>query len=276
MRKNILFLALAFLLLLNCTVEASLFLSSGGKTFNINVVRRDYRPIYDARGSVFISGNTARIEVRATGYRTGRCTIYLRENVNSYRETVSLDDPTMFVDIYDDSHAYIQDGYCNYYSQSLYQTDEFGIRGRFPVKGFEKITSRDFDIRVNSMFAWLPRIYLNKSGDFWNFEVIVRRRDFSDFSNRIQILVKRTPDETPASAELLASLADDYQHNQMLAQKQADEVYFNRLTSLAREINRFYFDLSEDEKASLLKKLETAPQLLRELSSREKFREIHH
>lgn len=275
MRKNILFLTLAFLLLLNCGVEASLFLSSGGKTFNINVVRRDYRPIYNARGSVFISGTTARIEVRAEGYRNGHCTIFLRENVNSYRETVSLDDPTMFVDVCDDSYAYIQDSYCSHFSQTLYQTDEFGIRGRFPVKGFEKITSRDLDVRINSMFAWLPRIYLNKSGDFWNFEVIVRRRDFSDFSNRIKILVKRTPDETPASPELLATLAEDYLQNQKLAQKQADEVYFNRLTSLAREINRFYFDLETSDRSTLLHKLENAPQLLRELNSSEKFRQLH-
>lgn len=276
MKKAAFFLALVFTLLLSCSAEASLYLSSGGKTFNINVVRRDYRPIYNARGNVFVSGNTARIEINAPGYRSAHRSIYLNDHTSNYNETVSLDDPTIFVSLQDDSYANIPNGTYSHYSQTFYQTDEFGIRGRFPVAGFEKVTSRDLDVRVNSMFAWLPRIYLTQRGEYWEFEIVIKRRDFSDFSNRIQILVKRTPAEAPASVEHIAAMADDYLHNLELVRTQSEEIYFDRLTSLAREINLFFPTLSAQDRDAILLQLKAAPQLTRELTATSNFIQIHH
>ncbi len=273
MKRSALFLVIGFVLLLTCGAQASLYLSSGGKSFNINVVRRDFRPIYEARGSVFVSGHTARIEVRAEGYRSAHRTVYLKDNVNSYHETVTLDDPTVFVNLKDSDFGHIDNGSISYFSQTLYQSNEFGIRARFPVAGFENITSRDIDVRVNSMFAFLPRIYLNKRGDFWDLEVVLRRRDFSDFSNRIEILVNRTPQAAPA--EFVLALASDYVAQQKLMNKEKEENYIDRLSSLAREINFFYSNLNTDEQEAISEILKESPQILRELKISEKFSDLH-
>jgi hypothetical protein len=273
MKRSILLLVLGFVFLLTCGAQASLYLSSGGKSFNINVVRRDFRPIYDARGHVFVSGNTARIEVRAEGYRSANRTIYLKDNVNTYHETVTLDDPTIFVNLKDSDFGHIANSSTSHFSQSLYQSNEFGLRARFPVTGFEKITSRDIDVRVNSMFAFLPRIYLNKRGDFWDLEVVLRRRDFSDFSNRIEILVNRTPEAAPA--EFVVALAKDYAAQQILMNNERKEAYIDRLCSLAREINLFYANLDAEAKESISEILKDSPQILRELQISEKFSDLH-
>ncbi|MFZ5949819.1 MAG: hypothetical protein ACOYXC_03885 [Candidatus Rifleibacteriota bacterium] len=256
MRKFAVLFVLALILISAASAEASLYLSASGKTFNINVVRRDYRPIYEARGNVFVSGNTARIEISAPGYRSAHRSIYLQNNVNSYHETVTLDDPTIFVNLQADDYSNIADSTTSYFSQSLYQSDEFGIRGRFPVAGFEKITSRDLDVRVNSMFAWLPRVYLNQRGNYWDFEIVIKRRDFSDFSNRIQILVTRTPPEAPASLEYALAQAVDYNNNIMMLEKNRDELLLARLESLAREIRQAYIALPLEAREQLLSTIE--------------------
>ncbi|MEW6712373.1 MAG: hypothetical protein AB1403_21320 [Candidatus Riflebacteria bacterium] len=274
MRKFAVLFVLALVLISAASAEASLFLSASGKTFNINVVRRDFRPIYEARGNVFVSGNTARIEISAPGYRSAHRSIYLQNNVNSYHETVTLDDPTIFVNLQADDYSNIADSTTSYFSQSLYQSDEFGIRGRFPVAGFEKITSRDLDVRVNSMFAWLPRVYLNQRGNYWDFEIVIKRRDFSDFSNRVQILVTRKPEQAPASVEYALSQAVDYGNTMKMLEKSHDEILVGRLESLAREIKQAFIELPPDSRQQIISVIDNHV-LIRELKNISSFEEHH-
>jgi hypothetical protein len=125
------------------------------------------------------------------------------------------------------------------------------------------------------MFAWLPRVYLNQRGDYWDYEIVLRRRDFSDFSNRIQIIVRKTPADATVPAEVLAFQAQDYLNNVELIKTTADEVYFDRLSSLAREITASFNGLDAENQEILLQVLENAPQLHRELQSLGKFAENH-
>ncbi len=265
--------------------SASLYLTSGKYTFNVRVTNRYFKDISMARGNVMVSGTSATINVSADGYRSGSTHVFLNTNSTNthYYCDVRLDDPTVWVNLKDDAHMTIPGGNTSYYSQSMYWADEFGITGRFPKAGFEKITTRDFDVRVNYMFSFLPKIYLSDSGTDWRFEVVVKRRDMREFSNNIDILVKRTPAEippaTPTARVAALELARDYVANLELAARFRDgasvETLQTRFESIARDLHALLPVLSAEEREEVIRTLPAQNPLTKELKAVGAFELLH-
>ncbi|MFC1742787.1 hypothetical protein ACFL35_02250 [Candidatus Riflebacteria bacterium] len=277
----ILFLCLGFI----GTLEADLYLSAGGNTFNVSVRNESFKNIQQARGRVYVSGNTARITVEANGYREGRTNVYLRPNTKYYRADVRLADPTVFARMKDNTGKYLENAYVNHFSQSMYWADEFGMRATFPKEGFSKLTARDIQVRVNYMHAFGPRIYLRESAEKWSLEVIIKRRDMRSMSNTIEIIVKRdveekTPQSIKESIEQVLELITDYKKNQELAgtlkKEEEIEIISFRLESLAKRIRSSFSSMIQEERRIILKSIEGNSTMQRELKTIENFEKITH
>ncbi|HNV70379.1 MAG TPA: hypothetical protein PKO06_11820, partial [Candidatus Ozemobacteraceae bacterium] len=93
MRIRLISLFLVALLALCSTAQADLYLSSGKYQFNVRVENSHFKDVRDARGMVFVNGNTARISVDAPGYRSGYEYVYLNANQTYYYTRVRLDEP---------------------------------------------------------------------------------------------------------------------------------------------------------------------------------------
>lgn len=259
------FLALVLVLAGLTAAHANLTLHSGQETFNVRVTNSHFKPIYDARGSVWISGTSARIEVEAPGYRRGYTTVYLSGNTHYHSCDVRLDDPSVNGNVRTTKGQFVQGGYVSPGYQGLYWADEYGIRAQFPKKGFEKLTERLIEVRVNSLYAFAPRLYLSDAGSQWNLEVVIKRRDLRDLFNTIDVIVTPDPVETPAPAPAPTPvpeahepivLADDYRLNQQALQntdlEEIRDVLTRRLESLARRLRAVAPALDEGEAARLL------------------------
>ncbi len=278
-RFNVLCLVIALLALAN-SASATLYLNSGQYRFNVRVSNSSFKDISNARGRVFVSGNSARIDVEAPGYRTGYQYVYLRDNVTNYSANVRLDDPTIWINLIGSNHKPIADASTSHYSQSMYWGDEFGFTGQFSKKGFEKLTARDFTVRINSMYAFGPRVYLTSSGDNWRFEIIVKRRDMNSmFSNRFEVVVKCDPDETAPTFASLLELAKDYTDNVEMATRarSEDEIALLqcRLESNATRLIGSFVALAVDEQSQLLQVLPADSALVRQLKGISAFNNMH-
>ncbi len=228
---------------------------------------------------VFVNGNTARISVDAPGYRSGYEYVYLNPNQTYYYTRVRLDEPMCTATVLDDSGRIVSGSTADTYSQSLYWGDEFGVRASFPKAGFEKLTERLIDVRVNGLFAFAPRVYLSDQKDRWYLEVVVRRRDMQSFSNRIDIVVTRDPAAPGRKVEPLI-LVGDYSDTQKLAEqfaaRDADrDILSRRLESIARQLREMFPTLDAGERHSLQAALSGIPSLARDLQSIEKFEQLH-
>lgn len=271
---------LALFIALAGSAEASLYLSAGKHTFNVQIRNSSFKDISHARGRVYVTGNTARIDVEADGYRSGYEYVYLRDNVTSYYAQVRLDDPTVWVNMCDNANQPVANSYISYTSQSLYWGDEFGIRGRFPVEGFESLTVRDLDVLVNNMYAFAPRVYLTRSGNDWNFEIIVKRRDMhSTFSNRFDIIVRRDPVSEPVpDAELIAMVKDYAVNIDAVSQTRNDEEVIllqNRLESTATYLISIWHRTSCETRSQILALLSDNSPLTRALNSINQFENLY-
>ncbi|RCK75963.1 MAG: hypothetical protein OZSIB_3693 [Candidatus Ozemobacter sibiricus] len=277
--------ALSLVLVGVTAAQADLYLSHGQDTFSVRVTNRHFKPIYDARGMVWVSGNSARIEVSAPGYRSGATTVFLNPNTHYYYATVTLDDPSVWVAVKTTNGTYVEGATTNTYSQSMYWGDEYGLRVSFPKKGFEKLTERQIEVRVNYLHAFVPKVYLSDAGPRWNLEVIIKRRDLRDLTNTIEILL--TPDPEPATPATPAPtaaiepmvLAADYQANRLALQNTDDaetrDVLTGRLESLARRIRDAVNTLDAGETARLLKKVGIDSPLGREIRTMQSFNDLH-
>ncbi|PKL48997.1 MAG: hypothetical protein CVV42_07455 [Candidatus Riflebacteria bacterium HGW-Riflebacteria-2] len=271
---------LALFIALAGSAEASLYLSTGKYTFNVQVRNSGFKDISYARGRVYVTGNTARIDVEADGYRSGYEYVYLRDNVTSYYAQVRLDDPTVWVNVRDDANKPIANSYVSHTSQSMYWGDEFGMRGYFPVEGFESLTVRDLEVLVNNMYAFAPRVYLTRSGNNWNFEIIVKRRDMhSMFSNRFEIIAKRDPVSEPAPAAELIAMAEDYVANMSAAAQTRSEeeimLLHNRLESTAAYLLSIWAATSSETRSQITALLPDGSPLTRALNSINQFEDLH-
>lgn len=269
-----------FLLSISSSAFATLYLSSGKYVFHVRAVNNSFKEISQARGRVFVSGNSARIDVEAAGYRSGYEYVSLRDNVTSYAVNVRLDEPTIWISMIGSNHKPIANASTSHYSQNMYWPDEFGFTGHFPKSGFEKITARDFEVRINSMYAFAPRVYLTSNGDSWNFEIVVKRRDMNSmFSNRFEVIVKSDPEESIPTFAEVAELAADYCLNLERAGKVRDEAMLNllqnRLESNAVRILSAYSSLDSDEQAQILANLKNAEVLAHQLMALSAFEKMH-
>lgn len=213
--------------------SADLYLTSGQHRFTVRVRNSSYKDVRDARGSVYVSGTQARIDVQAPGYREGYTTVYLPPNsttTNHYAD-VRLDDPTVWIDVVDQTGRRIENSSVDAFSQSLYWGDEYGMRARFPKAQFTQVTERKIQVRVNYLWAFAPRVYLTDRGDYWALEVVIRRRDMGNsFSCRVELEVPRDPPAPPPPATETLSLAEahdlvaDYQRQlEWLREMTADD-----------------------------------------------------
>lgn len=278
-RFNVLCLLIA-LLALATSASATLYLNSGQYRFNVRVTNNSFKDISGARGRVFVSGNSARIDVEAPGYRTGYQYVYLRDNVTNYSANIRLDDPTIWINLIGSDHKPIADASTSHYSQGMYWGDEFGFTGQFSKKGFEKLTARDFTVRINSMYAFGPRVYLTSNGDSWRFEIIVKRRDMNSiFTNRFEVVVKCDPDETAPTMASLLELARDYSANvEMASQARSEEdvsLLQCRLESNATQIIGAFMTLADDEQSEILQTLPHNSVLVRQLKGISAFNNMH-
>lgn len=262
------------------SASASLYLSSGKYIFNVRVANSSFKEVQNARGRVYVSGNSARIDVEADGYRSGYEYVYLRDNVTNYSANVRLDEPTVWINLIGSNFKPIANASTSHYSQNMYWADEFGFTGQFPRVGFEKLTARDFDVRINSMYAFAPRVYLTASGDNWRFEIVVKRRDMNSmFSNRFEVVVKNDPDAALPTFAALLGLAVDYSSNLEMATQARDEASVSllqsRLESDATQLVAVFAALSADEQAQILAAVPADSSLARQLRTVAAFNNMH-
>ncbi|HQB83617.1 MAG TPA: hypothetical protein PLR50_08980, partial [Candidatus Rifleibacterium sp.] len=129
-------------------------------------------------------------------------------------------------------------------------------------------------------YAFAPRVYLTAAGDYWRFEIVVKRRDMNSmFMNRFEIMIARDPVATPPTTAELASLATDYSRNLELAAaaRSADETLLlqSRLESNAAQIIENFADLSADDQNEVLTRLAHECPLTRTLKGIATFENLH-
>lgn len=203
--------------------------TSGQYRFSIDVRNDHFKDVRDARVSCFVSGTSARLEAEAPGYQRGYATVYLRDNVFDYRADIRLRDANVLIDARDFAGRAIQGAhYSNF--QSLYQGDEYGLTFTVPKEGFANLTQRDVEVRVNHFTPFGARVWLQGGSSAWRIEVVVKRRDLSNYTNWLTLYCKgdsesvrlaagRKPATLRAKAEALAILraGADHGQNELLA-----------------------------------------------------------
>lgn len=208
------FLALTLVLTMLLTVPAAAveYYTSGGHTFVCYVRNQHFKDIRDVRVTGYVSGTTARLDFRAPGYRDAHETVYITGTSTQHSVNVRMDDPTIFINVRDHQGGHIAGAYYSD-SQSMYWADEFGVTFRIPRAGFEKLTEKDVVLRVNSFTPFGARVTLRGGGD-WRVDAVFKRRDLQNYSNRVELYVKRDAEETRvtplAKPENLAGKAQLY------------------------------------------------------------------
>jgi len=277
-RRICFFIVFTLFLGVALSAHADLYLTNGKYRFSVTVRNRYFKDISNARGNVQVIGTTARFDIEAPGYRRSNTTTFLNPNQTNYRVDVRLEDPMAAAYVVTPSNAVVEGSLTDTFSQNMYWGDEFGIRGSFPKKGFEKLTERLVEVRINSLHAFAPRVYLQDSTDRWYFEAVIRRADMNTFSNTISIIVRRDETLPVLSSSQLADLTRDYQKNlAALASSDVEgiEVLKTRLTSVARQIRESYPGLDELQKSALLDTFGGESPLGRELRTIETFNLLH-
>lgn len=277
--KFVFFMVVVFFFGLVASAQASLYLSSGQHTFWVSVRNSSFKDIRDARGYVYITGTSARIEVQAPGYRNGSTYVNLPPNTFQHNANVRLDDTMVMANIRDNTGGFVQGAYVNTYNQSMYWGEEFGMQGYLPKAGFASLTPRLIEVRVNGMWAFAPRIYLTSAGDRWNIEVVVKRSDMNSFSNNIDLVVAKDGSRKPVafSQADIAELAKDYRDNTVAlgtAEATAIELLKNRLESISHQLQQAFIRMDEGEKRSLIQAVGSDSSFGRELLSISTFEQL--
>ncbi len=269
------------LLLIGSVAQADLYLNSGGKQFSVRVHNSWFKSVDSARGNVWVSGNSARIDVQAPGYRDGHATVYLSPNTTHYRCDVRLDETSVTANVIDERGAYVSGAQTDTYSQSLYWGDEYGVRAYLPKAEFTKLTWNQIEVRVNHLFAFAPRVYLADQGSRWAIEAVIKRRDMGQMFNRIEIVVPRDPAPPASGTPQLAiePLIADYAGNQTLLAKLDNdgdrETVNRRLESLAVAVRAVFAKLTGEKRAAVLQAMPAGTALRRELTTMSTFDRVH-
>lgn len=124
-----------------------------------------------------------------------------------------------------------------------------------------------------------PKSLLNASGDYWRFEIVVKRRDMNSmFINLFEIMIERDPVAAPPAAAELVALAADYSRNLELAAaaRSEDETLLlqGRLESNAAQITENFAGLSADDQNEVLAVVKESP-LARTLKGIAAFENLH-
>lgn len=166
----------------------ALTLYSGGNTFNINVRNERYQSIWNARGNCYISGNTARIEVTADGYKSERMNVYLRENNTYYSERITLRSPRVSFRIKDGSGNYILNSSVR--EINAMSSDYYAFEVTVPSEGYSEFTAYDVEVEASGGFIYGQNIDVFDMGISRRIRVNIRRRNLNgDFSNYITVVV---------------------------------------------------------------------------------------
>ena len=166
----------------------ALTLYSGGNTFNVNVRNERYQSIWNARGYVYISGNIARIEVTAEGYKSERTNVYLRENNTYYSERITLRNPRVSFTIKDTTGNYIIGA--DVREINAMTSDFYAFEATIPSEGYSQFTSSDVDVESSGSFIYGENIEVYDMGSYKKIRVNLRRRSLNgDFSNYITVVV---------------------------------------------------------------------------------------
>ncbi|MCJ8346884.1 hypothetical protein MJH12_15180, partial [bacterium] len=122
--------------LLFTSLSFSQYVSSGGYTFDVDVTNSNFRKIDRAQINVFVSGNTATLEVSAEGYRRSRERVHLNSSQKHYRTRVRLSDPTIWIRVKDNKGKRISASvYDN--QMSVWDTSKYEFKIRLNETGFD-------------------------------------------------------------------------------------------------------------------------------------------
>jgi len=210
MKRNLTFAAVVACVALCATTSHALTLYSQGYTFNVNVRNSHFQTINDARGSVWISGTTARIEVTAGGYRNGNTTVWLRDNQKYYTCDVRLDDPTFFYRIRNASYQSIPGAYARENTIGVFG-DEFRFDIRLPKEGYTKFDRLDVRVDCSGGFVFGERVYVYDLGTERRVEVTVKRRDLGQFTNTFTVTIPADEELSSFRRELVRQVSFELQ-----------------------------------------------------------------
>lgn len=202
---------------------AAQMVSSGGYTFDVDVVNEQYRRVYNARASVMVSGTTAWVEARANGYREGRTSVFLNQSQKHVRVQVRLSEPSTWVRVRSKAGKELQAS-VNQNQFMAISADRYTLEVNLREQGYSKFTYRDVEVRVNHLWAFAPRIQVYGTEGAMRVQIEVRRDDMREFSNQIEVEIPSDAELAPArrkrvqalSFELLSGELDEATRTQKL------------------------------------------------------------
>lgn len=167
-------------------VEA-IYAYSGRYTFRVDARNRYFRSIHQGQAWASVSGSQARVTVRAEGYREESTYVSLREGQTTYDVRVTLDDPSVYVDLLDQDGGYVS-SYSREDNFSVW-ADEYRFETRINQDGFTRFTEQDVEVRVNGLYPFGEQVRVYGSGTSRRIEVTLKRRDIDRFSNRVRVRI---------------------------------------------------------------------------------------
>lgn len=186
----------------------SIHLRLGKYTFWIDARNRSYQSIHDARATGYLSGDRmAQITVTANGYREARETVWLNPNSTNYNVRATLDDPTVWVDVYERGGTSIQ--HSSRIDSFGVWGDEFRFVSRISAEGFTRFTAQHVEVRVSGMIPFGDRVRVSDLGSQREVEVTLKRRDMNSYSNSIRVYLPSDETLGPPSSEAEAAPGDE-------------------------------------------------------------------
>lgn len=160
---------------------------SGQYVFYIQARNAHFRNITRGFARAYVSGRTARIEVDADGYRSGRTTVFLRDNQTSYQVPLRLEDPSVSLDVRDQDRQTLS--HRSRDENQMVFADEFRFSSRISAEGFSKFKASDLRFRVNGLSAYSARVQVFDRGSEREIQVTFSRRHLGRYSNRLELFV---------------------------------------------------------------------------------------
>lgn len=182
------------------SVVQAAVVSSGGYQFNVRAVNRSYQEIYQARVDVFVSGTRATVTVRADGYREARESVWLTQGQTYYNVTVRLEDAQIDVRVRDAANQYIPGVWVDATTFGAF-ADEYRFTVRLRAEGFTKFGRNDVGLRVNHLWPFGERVWVQDGGAYRTVEVTLKRRDLTSLFNTVDVTI-------PSDAQLEAHRRD--------------------------------------------------------------------
>ena len=184
-----------------------------------------------ARGSVWISGNRARIEVSADGYRSDNEYVYLRENQSYYSVSVRLRDPQVYFRVYNAHNQSIPGAYARENNIGVWG-DEFRFEVRLPTEGYDLFDDFDVDVDCSGGFVFGERIRVYDMGSERRVEITVKRRHMSDFSNTFRVTIPSNEELRSHRKKQVRTISHKLVYDEQELEKELKEKLETRLEAL--------------------------------------------